>query len=269
MGIKIYPKVTLLISTFNWPEALNLVLLSVLKQSRRPDEIIIADDGSNHTTKQFIANFILQYQLPIKHIWQEDNGFRKSVILNKAIKASTCPYIIEIDGDIILQKHFIKDHLAAAQHGFFVQGSRTMIGEARSKEVLETGKYALGPFSKGMVTRFNAIRFPLLSFIFKTNPFSSWNVKGCNLAFWKEDYIKINGYFNGFEGWGWEDYEFAERLINSGIKKKRLKWAAIGYHIFHPLSSRGNFKPNELIYKETVTKKMCRREPGFQEIASF
>src|SRR5690606_40318222 len=105
--------------------------------------------------------------------------------------------------------------------------------------------------------------------IFKTDPCSSHNVKGCNLAFWLDDYVRINGYFNGFTGWGWEDYEFAERLINSGVKKKRLKWAAVGFHIFHPLSSRANFKPNERIYKETVENRMWRRSPGFREVAFF
>ncbi|UIR56305.1 glycosyltransferase family 2 protein [Sphingobacterium sp. SRCM116780] len=258
--------ISLIISTYNWPEALALVLQSVTQQSRMPDEIIIADDGSDNKTRELIADFESEYNLPIKHIWHEDKGFRKCIILNKALQASIGSYIIEIDGDIIINKHFVADHLKAAQKGFFVQGSRAMIGEARSKKVLETKQYNLHALSNGMHTRFNAIRFPLLSGIFKTNPTSSHNVKGCNLAFWKEDYIHINGYFNGFEGWGWEDYEFAERMINSGIKKKRLKWAAIGFHIFHPLSCRANFAPNELIYRETVRERIIRRTPGYSEV---
>lgn len=258
--------ISLIISTYNWPEALGLVLDSVASQTRIPDEIIIADDGSDARTSKLIANFESKHNLNIKHIWHEDKGFRKCIILNKALHASTSSYIIEIDGDIILNKHFINDHLKAAEKGFFVQGSRSMIGETRSKQILTTKKCKLHAFSAGMVTRFNAIRFPLLSTIFKTDPTSSHNVKGCNLAFWKEDYININGYFNGFEGWGWEDYEFAERLINSGVKKKRLKWAAVCYHLFHPLSCRANFIPNEMIYQETVRERIIRRTPGYSEV---
>ncbi|MFC3198574.1 glycosyltransferase family 2 protein [Parapedobacter deserti] len=253
--------VTLLISTYNWPEALDLVLRSVVRQSREPDEVVIADDGSDERTAELIGSYA--GLLPIKHVWHEDQGFRKSIILNKAVREISSPYIIEIDGDIILHRHFIKDHLRAAERGFFVQGSRAMIGERKSKQILENKQLDLYALSRGMHTRFNAIRFPLLSGLFKTNPQSSHNVKGCNLAFWLDDYKKINGYYNGFEGWGWEDYEFAERLINTGVKKKRLKWAAVGYHIFHPLSSRGNFEPNEVIYRETVEKKLAYREPGY------
>lgn len=258
-------KVALLISTYNWPEALELVLTSVLRQSRRPDEVLIADDGSDERTARVVEAFRDVHQLPIKHVWHEDNGFRKSIILNKALRQATAPYIIEIDGDILLHRHFVADHIRAAEPGYFVQGSRAMIGERKSREILQAKRWNIHALSSGMTTRFNAVRFPLLSGLFKTDPQSSHNVKGCNLAFWLADYIKINGYYNGFEGWGWEDYEFAERLINAGVKKKRLKWAAVSYHIFHPLYSRGNFEPNELIYRETVKEKLIYRAPGFQE----
>src|SRR5690606_3406642 len=122
--------------------------------------------------------------------------------------------------------------------------------------------------SKGLSGRFNAIRLPAFSSVFRSKPFSSRNIKGCNLAFWKDDYIKVNGYYNGFEGWGWEDCEFAERLINVGIKKKRLKWAAIGYHLYHPISSKGNFGMNKQIYDESVAQKLSYREPGYLQTAS-
>src|SRR5690606_26129361 len=257
--------VSLIISTYNWPEALELVLLSVSKQSRIPEHVVIADDGSDYRTADVVGKF--KHFLPIEHVWHEDNGFQKSLILNKALKTCKTDYIIEIDGDIILHKHFVKDHLAAAQKGYFVQGSRAMIGESLSKKAIHKKQLSFSCLMKGMTTRFNAIRFPLLSGIFKTDPYSSHNVKGCNLAFWLEDYVRINGYFNGFTGWGWEDYEFAERLIISGVKKKRLKCAAVGFPIFHPLSSRAIVMPNELIYRETVSNKMWHRSPGFQEVA--
>ncbi len=256
----------LIISTYNWPIALDMVLKSIVSQSILPDQIIIADDGSSKETASVVKKYT--EALPIQHIWHEDKGFRKTIILNKALAACTTDYIIEIDGDIIVHKHFIRDHIKAAQKGFFVQGSRAMMGESLSNKVLNQKISKINFLTKGMTTRFNAIRLPFLSCLFKTNPYSSKNVKGCNIAFWREDYIRINGYFNGFTGWGWEDYEFAERLINSGIRKKRLKLAAIGYHIYHPLSSRKNFKTNELIYEETVQKKICHRVPGFNEIIS-
>jgi len=258
--------VSLIISTYNWPEALELVLLSVAKQSVLPNQIVIADDGSDERTAAMINSFRLK-GMPIIHVWHEDNGFQKTLILNKSLRVCTSDYVVEIDGDIILHKDFIKDHLKAATPGYFVQGSRAMMEQTFSTRVLNNKRLKFNCLTSGLINRFNAIRFPFLSFLFVTDPFSSKNVKGCNLAFWRSDYVRINGYFNGFIGWGWEDYEFAERLINSGIRKKRLKWAAVGYHIYHALSSRANSKPNELIYNETVNNKMCHRVPGFREIA--
>ena len=258
--------VALLISTYKWAEALDIVLKSILYQSRRPDEVIIAEDGQDPSTVFCIDRFIKRTGIPVKHVNHEDIGFRKSLILNKAIKEIESDYIIEIDGDIIMHREFVADHIKGAREGYFVQGSRTMLTEWKSKKLLQTKNInRLHPLMRGLYSRFNAVRVPLFSSFFKVDPCSSHNVKGCNLAFWKVDYVKVNGYYSGFEGWGWEDYEFGERLINIGVKKKGLKMAAIGYHIFHPLSSRTNFTPNELIYRETVRYKYSYRPNGYME----
>ena len=98
-------KTALLIPTYNWPEALELVLKSALLQTRLPNEIIIADDGSNDKTKSLIEQFNQKSKISIHHIWQEDDGFRKSKILNKAIATATADYIIQVDGDCILHKN--------------------------------------------------------------------------------------------------------------------------------------------------------------------
>lgn len=258
-------KVAILISTYNWPEALELVLLSILQQTRMPYEVLIADDGSKDDTRRLIEEYSKKFPVPLKHAWHEDKGFRKCLILNKALQQTEADYIIELDGDIIAHPKLVADHLRSAKRGFFVQGSRTMLTEARSKEILQSKHIRFNFLSKGVYSRFNAIRIPLMSIFFRPDPASPHNVKGCNLAFWRDDYIKVNGYYNGFEGWGWEDFEFGARLINAGVLKKRLKMAAIGYHIFHPISSRANFLPNELIYNETVEKKMTYRDNGYRE----
>src|SRR6478735_11914615 len=120
-------KISLLISTYNWPEALLLVLKSALSQSVLPCEILIADDGSKEETRQIIEQFQENSLIPIRHIWQEDIGFRKSKILNKAIAQTTADYIVQIDGDCIIHKDFISDHISAAQNGFYLYGSRVNI----------------------------------------------------------------------------------------------------------------------------------------------
>ncbi|AHF15582.1 glycosyltransferase family 2 protein [Niabella soli] len=258
--------VALLIATYKWPEALQLVLKSVLYQSRKPDEIIIAEDGDDPYTAQCITAFQEKYGIAIKHISHDDRGFRKSLIMNKAIKEIRADYIIEIDGDIVMHREFIADHIKGARSGFFVQGSRALISKWRSLELLQTRNIeSLHSFMRGLRNRFNSLRVPIFSWCFKVNPCHSHKVKGCNLAFWKKDYVKVNGYYSGFKGWGREDSELGERLMNLGVKMKKLKLAAVTYHIFHTFNSRGNLDQNESIYRETVNYKYSYRPNGYLE----
>ncbi len=258
--------ITLLISTYNWPNALDLVLKSIFIQSMLPLEIVIADDGSSDETKKVIDKYKKISNIPLIHVWHEDLGFRKSLILNKAIDISSGEYIVQIDGDIILDKNFIKDHYKQRRKGFFVAASRACINPQKSEEILKNGHIQFSFFTSGLDTRFNALRVPIICNFIQNKSTSSWNVKGCNMAFWKKDFVDINGYYNDFKGWGWEDYELAQRFINNGVRKRRVKWSAIGYHIFHKLNSRGNSDINEKVYRETLTKKLTNRFPGLSEI---
>src|SRR5687767_4927209 len=128
---------SLIISTYNWPSALNLCLQSVLQQSVLPDEVIIADDGSTDDTRQLIASFIRKSPVPIIHVWQADEGFQLAKIRNRAIAQAAHPYIVQIDGDLILPRHFIKDHLQVSNKGSFVTGSRVLLSPTTSKTLLE------------------------------------------------------------------------------------------------------------------------------------
>ncbi|MGY3054249.1 glycosyltransferase involved in cell wall biosynthesis [Pedobacter sp. UYEF25] len=258
------PTVALLISTYNWPEALSLVLNSVLGQSKIPDEIVIADDGSGQETLTLIESF--SKKLKIKHVWQEDNGFRKSLILNKAIKEINSDYIVQIDGDIIVHPKFIEDHSNAAKNGHFVQGSRAMLKEQKTTEILKSGQTDLSALSDGLNNRFNAIRFPPLAPLFTLGTSNPFHLKGCNFAFWKTDYINVNGYYNGFEGWGGEDYEFGARLLHAGVKRVKLKMKALAFHIYHPINCRANTGANDRIYQETLSKNLIYRDNGYKEV---
>ena len=111
---------SLIIATYNWYQALELVLLSVSKQTILPDEIIIADDGSNKETKNLVEKYQKKLRTPIKHVWQEDEGFRKTKILNKSFFQAKGEYIIQIDGDIIIHSKFIEDHLKNAKKNIFL-----------------------------------------------------------------------------------------------------------------------------------------------------
>jgi glycosyltransferase involved in cell wall biosynthesis len=248
-------KVGLLISTYNWPQALDLVLKSVMLQTRLPDEILIADDGSKAETKELIALFQQNNLIPVRYFWQEDKGFRKSKILNKAIAGTTVDYIVQVDGDCIMHPKFIEDHISAAQKGLYLYGSRVNILPNAIEVVFANNKIAFTAFSKEIKNKTRAIHFPFLSQFYKSHFGISKKFRGCNVSFWKKDFISINGYNEDYEGWGREDSDLVIRMGNNGVKAKRLRYAGIVYHIHHKINSKDNFELNDKRQNETILRK--------------
>lgn len=248
---------SLIITTYNWPEALEQTLKSVLKQTHIPDEIIIADDGSGEDTRVAIERFSTEnLQLHIIHSWQEDEGFRASTSRNKAIAKSKCEYIILADGDMILDKNFISDHLKFTQAGYFTQGSRVLVDETKTKEILDGKAFKSSWFSCGISNRKNAIHSCLLSKIFSNGSQSLKGIKTCNFAFFRQDCINVNGFNEDFVGWGREDSEFAIRLLNAKVKRQNLRFNAVAFHLYHKENSRKMLEKNDQILKDSIDKKL-------------
>jgi len=258
-------RVAFLVSTYNWPEALELVLESLRVQSSLPDEILIADDGSKTETKELISKYQETFPVTIKHIWHEDDGFRRTVILNKAIAHSTCEYIVQTDGDCILHKDFIKDHRKGAKQGLFLFGSRVNILEPFVNELFHGKHIHFGLFSRGIKNRTRNIRLPLLMKMYQPSSELSSKLRGCNLSFWKADFLKVNGYNEAMTGWGREDSELVVRLLNTGIQGKRLRYGGIIYHIWHKSASKKNFNINDAIQQEAISEKKVWCEKGIDQ----
>lgn len=249
--------VSLIITTYNWPEALNKTLHSIIYQTYKPDEIIIADDGSTAETTLMIQKFITSNPyLNIIHSWQEDNGFQLSKSRNLAIKRSTCDYIIIIDGDMILDRYFIEDHLSIAKKNLFISGRRIRLNEKYSNDILKNNKFP-SVLSLGISKhRFLGLRNKVLCKLRSSINIKTNGIVGCNMAFYREDAINVNGFNESFIGWGAEDTEFMARLINNGCKKMKLKHLAIGYHLYHPEVSRKMTTINYKILNSTLEKKL-------------
>lgn len=240
MDMKTFTKCSLIISTYNWPEALKLCLLSVREQSILPDEIVIADDGSTYVTTELIEAMRLVIPVRIVHVWQHDEGFQLSRIRNKAIAKSVHEYIIQIDGDLILHKDFIKDHLRICKPGSFVTGCRTIMNQELTEELLFSGNIRVPRLHKGLTNFCNRFSIPRLSNLladrYRTRDIFA--LRGCNMAFWKEDLIRVNGYNELFNSWGFEDNDIAVRLFNSGLTKRMLKFGGVVFHLFHRESQK-------------------------------
>lgn len=259
--IDLYMKSSLLISTYNWPEALELVLLSLENQSVKPDEVLIADDGSREDTKELIETFQGKSNIPILHFWHEDNGFRRSLILNKAIAGSTSDYIIQTDGDCIMHKDFVKDHLEMCQPNTYLFGSRVNITEDLLPTLFSTKKINFGFLDKGIKKRTRNLRIPMFADMYKKKTEISSKMRGCNLSFWKKDFIAVNGYNEEFEGWGREDSELIVRMMNNGVQGLRLRYRGIVYHIWHKVKDQSRFEINDSLQQKAVLEnsKWCEK----------
>jgi len=246
--------VSLIVSTYNWPEALNLCLMSIITQTVLPAEVIIADDGSGTETQSLIEKYKEIFPVPLIHVWHEDEGFQLSRIRNKAIARASGDYIIQIDGDLILEPHFIADHISFSKPGSFISGTRVQMSSVLSNKLIKQNRTAVTVFTKGITNFSNGIRIPLLSrFLagrYKAKQITY--VRGCNMAFWKTDLLKVNGYNESIVGWGREDSEIAVRLVNADVRKRILKFGAVVFHIYHPELARKQLTVNDTILNESI-----------------
>lgn len=255
-------KVALLISTYNWPESLDLVFKSILIQSKMPDEILIADDGSNFKTKTLVEDYQNLFSIPFKYFWQEDLGFRKSKILNKAVAGTNADYIIQIDGDCIIHEKFIEDHLKFAQREVYLYGSRVNILPNFVEEVLTRKKISFNFFSKEIKNKTRTLYVPFFSRFYRIHKGVSEKFRGCNVSFWRDDFILINGYNEDFEGWGREDSDLVIRMGNSGVKARRIRYAGIVFHVYHKTCSKEKLDINDKLQLETISKSVIKITNG-------
>lgn len=260
-----YPKCTLVTPTYNWPEALELLLLSIQNQTLLPNEVIVADDGSRQETTELIKQFQVNFPVPLIHVWHEDNGNQKPKIMNKAIAKAKFEYIIEIDGDIIMHKNFVKDHLKYAKKGCYLFGSRVNIQKNILNSIFKNKIIHFTVFSKGIKKRLRTLRMPFFMFFEKEHVHISKKLRGCNMSFWKDDFIKINGFNEGLVGWGVDDSEMIQRLHNIGIVGKRLKHTGIAFHIYHKEQDKSHIALNNAIENEVREKRIQFIEKGINQ----
>lgn len=236
------PSVSLMVSTYNWKEALALVLESAAAQSRLPDEVIVTDDGSREDTAQLLREAARGFPAPLRHVWQPDDGFRLARSRNRGIAAARSDYIIQVDGDMILHRHFVADHLALARPGSFLQGTRIRTTEAETARLLAGGAPRFGWFVDAYFReegdrstyhfgrRHHTLRLPWLA---RIKSRSTGHPMGCNVSFWRDDLLRVNGYDERMRGYGSEDLEIDIRLRNAGLRRRQLKFAALALHLEH------------------------------------
>jgi glycosyltransferase involved in cell wall biosynthesis len=250
-------KASVILATYNWPEALKIVLDSLVSQlSQFPNlELVIADDGSNRSTTDLIQSYRSKIT-NLKHIWHEDNGFRKSAILNKAVAASSGDYLLFLDGDCIVFPDYIKEQLVLAEHGYFVAGNRVLLSEDFTNSILNNDNQLRQIINWGVIDWFRAklsgkvnkllpwLRLGATNFLRYLRT-TVWRYpKGCNFALWRKDFIAVNGFDESFSGWGHEDSDLFIRLLHYGVKIKDGRFAVPVLHLWHKVAARDKASTN-------------------------
>lgn len=247
--------VSLIITTYNRPDALEKVLDGLKLQTRLPAEIVIADDGSDNQTVSVVNGCRRDMPIRIEHVWQDDKGFRAARIRNKAVLKASGDYVILLDGDCIPGKHFIADHLKLAEPGFFFQGKRILVGKQASDRFTSMDANALRRLVvlslKGQISNsHHMIRvpfFPVLSSVGMSG------IKSCNMGIFRKDLFAVNGFNEDFKGWGREDSELVARLYTYGLKRRSHPFMATCFHLWHRENKRDRLDINDALLRSVMT----------------
>lgn len=258
-------RITLVVTTYERPDALAAVLATVATQRRVPDEIVIADDGSGAATRAVVGRFAGEARAPVAFVRQAHEGFRAARLRNLAIAASRGEYLLFVDGDMLLHADFVADHEAAAQRGTFVQGMRIALDEPGTRAALsapDAASRAAGPRGARGLQRLYGLHHPLLArgCAKLANLFVA--VKSCNLALWRDDLVAVNGFDEGFVGWGPEDKELVARLVHLGRARRTLIFGGIAWHLHHAPAARDRRAANQARLAATLASRAIRCTHG-------
>jgi glycosyltransferase involved in cell wall biosynthesis len=254
--------VSVVISTYNQPEWLTKALWGFEGQTEKRFDIIIADDGSTSATEEVIQQFQQKGTLKIKHVWQEDDGFQKTKILNKAIQATTKEYLIFTDGDCIPRFDLVERHLAMRQQGCFLSGGYFKLPADISAKISKENVQSRKCFDTNWLLNQGlkkSFKFNKLTAAGSTEKFLNWitptnaSWDGNNASGWRTDIVAVNGFDERMQ-YGGEDRELGERLMNMGITPKQARYSLVTMHLEH---AQG-YVTEEMITKNKEIRKQTK-----------
>lgn len=244
--------ISVIVATYNRPDALEAVLRSLAKQNDNKFEVVVADDGSGPDTAAVVAHAQRAFAVPLSHVWQPDTGFRLAAARNRATARATGEYLIYLDGDCVVNRRFVRAHRALAEPGWCVAGGRILLSEPFTAAVLadhiavedwNIARTMVGA-AQGKINRALASMWLPLGPLRRLRSRRWQRLRGCNFSAFRADVERVNGFDECFQGWGFEDSDFAARLIAAGVRIKNARMATNVYHLWHRESDRAHQHEN-------------------------
>ena len=233
--------VAVIVSTYNQPAHLARCLRALERQSHQDFELLLADDGSGAETRALIAATADRFGGRLRHLWQDDDGFRKTRILNRAILETRAEYLVFMDGDCVAHPDFLREHLRAAAPGQYLNGAMIRLTPKQTGAVnadnIDSGEIFDSKWLTRSAGRWNR-RYLKLSLPYGLrawlNDHSTTNLYwlGANSSCYRADAEAANGFDNRF-GYGFEDGDFGNRLENLGLRPATVRWTANVLHLDH------------------------------------
>jgi glycosyltransferase involved in cell wall biosynthesis len=266
--------ISVIVTTYDRVDALDAVLRSLAGQTDRRFEVVVADDGSGPETARLVERWQPQLGVPLAHVWHEHRGFRAAEIRNRAICESRGDYCVFLDGDCLVRPDFVARHRRLAERGWFVAGNRALLSAALTQAALEKDlrpeRWGLadwiGQRFKGGLNRLAPLLQLPLGPLRKSRPQAWEGARSCNLAVWRSDLDRVDGFDARFSGWGREDSDLLIRLLQAGVRRKDGTFATGVLHLWHAEADRSGLAANDDRLAGVIAGKRVRAERGLSAL---
>ncbi len=266
--------ISVILTTYDREDALAAVLRSLSRQSDRQFEVVVADDGSGSATRALLEAWRERLGVPLSHVWHEHRNFRAGEIRNRAILASRGTYCVFLDGDCLVRPDFIATHRHLAERGWFITGNRALLSAEFTAKVLRedvavetwgTLEWMAQRMRAGVNRLGPVLRLPLGP-LRKLRPQAWRDARSCNLAVWRADLDRIDGFDANFSGWGREDSDLLVRLLRTGVRRKDGAFATGVVHLWHAEADRSRLEENQRKLDEVIASERVRAERGMSAL---
>jgi glycosyltransferase involved in cell wall biosynthesis len=267
--------ISVIVTTYNREDALEAVLSALSRQTDRAFEVVVADDGSRATTAALIERWKARLGVPLSHVWHADRGFRAAEIRNRALLAARGDYCVFLDGDCLARADFVATHRRLAERGWFVTGNRVLLSRELTATVLREGAQPhtwnlaqwINRRAQGGVNRLAAVLRLPLGPLRKLRPGQWLGARSCNLAVWRSDLERVDGFDASFRGWGREDSDLLIRLLHSGVRRKDGRFATGVIHLWHEEEDRSQLDANDARLDAVLRSDRVRAQAGMSALA--